>query len=140
DIKCRKAGLMPSAAVIVATVRAMKMNGGVAKADLGAENVAAVQEGCANLGRHIANTKGFGIPVVVALNHFTGDTEAELAAVKAYVAEKGAEAILCRHWAEGSAGIEDLARKVVELADHPSNFAPLYPDAMPLFEKMETIA
>ncbi|MEH6773118.1 MAG: formate--tetrahydrofolate ligase, partial [Cereibacter changlensis] len=140
DIKCRKAGLMPSAAVIVATVRAMKMNGGVAKADLGAENVAAVRQGCANLGRHIANTKGFGIPVVVGLNHFTGDTEAELAAVKAYVAEQGAEAILCRHWAEGSAGIEDLARKVVELADHPSNFAPLYPDAMPLFEKMETIA
>lgn len=140
DIKCRKAGLKPSAAVIVATVRAMKMNGGVAKADLGREDVEAVQRGCANLGRHIANTKGFGIPVVVALNHFTGDTEAELQAVRDYVAGLGTEAILCRHWAEGSAGIEDLARRVVELAEGPSSFAPLYPDDMPLFEKMETIA
>ncbi|MBZ4689128.1 MAG: Formate-tetrahydrofolate ligase [Cereibacter sp.] len=140
DIKCRKAGLKPSAAVIVATVRAMKMNGGVAKADLGREDVEAVRRGCANLGRHIANTKGFGIPVVVALNHFTGDTEAELQAVRDYVAGLGTEAILCRHWAEGSAGIEELARRVVELAEGPSSFAPLYPDDMPLFEKMETIA
>ncbi|PTE20729.1 formate--tetrahydrofolate ligase [Cereibacter changlensis JA139] len=140
DIKCRKAGLKPSAAVIVATVRAMKMNGGVAKADLGREDVEAVRRGCANLGRHIANTRGFGIPVVVALNHFTGDTEAELQAVRDYVAGLGTEAILCRHWAEGSAGIEDLARRVVELAEGPSSFAPLYPDDMPLFEKMETIA
>ncbi|TKA96151.1 formate--tetrahydrofolate ligase [Cereibacter changlensis] len=140
DIKCRKAGLKPSAAVIVATVRAMKMNGGVAKADLGPEDVEAVRRGCANLGRHIANTKGFGIPVVVALNHFTGDTEAELQAVRDYVAGLGTEAILCRHWAEGSAGIEELARRVVELAEGPSSFAPLYPDDMPLFEKMETIA
>ncbi|OYX40911.1 MAG: formate--tetrahydrofolate ligase [Rhodobacterales bacterium 32-67-9] len=141
DIKCRKAGLKPSAAVIVATVRAMKMNGGVAKADLGAENVAAVKKGCPNLGRHIANVKGFGVPVVVAINHFYSDTEAEIAAVKAYVAEQGAEAILCKHWAEGSAGIEDLARKVVEMAEGGSaNFSPLYPDEMPLFQKIETIA
>ncbi len=141
DIKCRKAGLKPSAAVIVATVRAMKMNGGVAKADLGAENVAAVRKGCPNLGRHIANVKGFGVPVVVAINHFHSDTEAEIAAVKAYVAEQGAEAILCKHWAEGSAGIEVLARKVVEMAESGSaNFAPLYPDEMPLFQKIETIA
>ena len=141
DIKCRKAGLTPSAAVIVATVRAMKMNGGVAKADLGAENVAAVQKGCPNLGRHIANVKGFGVPVVVAINHFHSDTEAEVQAVKDYVAGQGAEAILCQHWAKGSAGIEDLARKVVQLAEGGSaNFAPLYPDEMPLFQKIETIA
>ena len=141
DIKCRKAGLKPSAAVIVATVRAMKMNGGVAKADLGAENVEAVKKGCPNLGRHIGNVKGFGVPVVVAINHFYSDTDAEVAAVKAYVAEQGAEAILCKHWAHGSAGIEELAHKVVQMAESgASNFAPLYPDAMPLFQKLETIA
>jgi formate--tetrahydrofolate ligase len=141
DIKCRKAGLKPSAAVIVATVRAMKMNGGVAKADLGAENVEAVKKGCPNLGRHIANVKSFGVPVVVAINHFYSDTDAEVAAVKAYVAEQGAEAILCKHWAQGSAGIEELAKKVVSLAESgASHFAPLYPDAMPLFQKIETIA
>jgi formate--tetrahydrofolate ligase len=141
DIKCRKAGLSPSVAVIVATVRAMKMNGGVAKADLGSENVSAVQKGCPNLGRHIENVKGFGVPVVVAINHFHSDTEAEVAAVKAYVAEQGAEAILCRHWAEGSKGVTELATRVAELADaEQSQFAPLYPDEMPLFEKMQTIA
>jgi formate--tetrahydrofolate ligase len=141
DIKCRKAGLKPAAAVIVATVRAMKMNGGVAKADLGAENVEAVKKGCPNLGRHIGNVKSFGVPVVVAINHFFSDTDAEIAAVKAYVAEQGAEAILCKHWAHGSAGIEELAHKVVQMAESgASNFAPLYPDAMPLFQKLETIA
>jgi formate--tetrahydrofolate ligase len=141
DIKCRKAGLKPSAAVIVATVRAMKMNGGVAKADLGAENVEAVRKGCPNLGRHIANVKGFGVPVVVAINHFYSDTDAEVQAVKDFVAQQGAEAILCKHWAQGSAGIEDLARKVVELAEGgQSAFAPLYSDEMPLFQKIETIA
>ncbi|MCB2095498.1 MAG: formate--tetrahydrofolate ligase [Rhodobacteraceae bacterium] len=141
DIKCRKAGLKPSATVIVATVRAMKMNGGVAKADLGAENVAAVKKGCPNLGRHIANVKSFGVPVVVAINHFHSDTEAEVQAVKAYVAEQGAEAILSKHWADGGAGAEDLARKVVEIADSGSaNFSPLYPDEMGLFQKIETIA
>ena len=141
DIKCRKAGLKPSAAVIVATVRAMKMNGGVAKADLGAENVEAVKKGCPNLGRHIANVKGFGVPVVVAINHFHSDTDAEVAAVKEYVAQQGAEAILCKHWAQGSAGVEDLARKVVQLAESgTSEFAPLYPDEMGLFQKIETIA
>ena len=141
DIKCRKAGLKPSAAVIVATVRAMKMNGGVAKADLGAENVEAVKKGCPNLGRHIGNVKGFGVPVVVAINHFFSDTDAEIAAVKAYVAEQGAEAILCKHWALGSAGIEELAHKVVQMAESgAANFAPLYPDDMPLFQKLETIA
>jgi len=141
DIKCRKAGLKPSAAVIVATVRAMKMNGGVAKADLGAENVDAVKKGCPNLGRHISNVKSFGVPVVVAINHFYSDTDAEVAAVKAYVAEQGAEAILCKHWANGSAGIEELAHKVVQMAESgAANFAPLYPDEMPLFQKLQTIA
>ncbi len=140
DIKCRKAGLKPSAAVIVATVRAMKMNGGVAKADLGTENVDAVKKGCPNLGRHIENVKGFGVPVVVAINHFYSDTDAEVQAVKDYVAGQGAEAILCKHWAKGSEGIEELAHKVVSLAEGPSNFAPLYPDDMGLMEKIETVA
>ena len=140
DIKCRKAGLAPAAAVIVATVRALKMNGGTARADLGPEDVAAVERGCANLGRHIANTSGFGVPVVVAINHFTGDTAAELAAVQDFCAAQGVQAVLCRHWAEGGAGAEDLAHAVVALADAPSAFAPLYPDAMPLLEKIETVA
>ncbi|WP_439136679.1 formate--tetrahydrofolate ligase [Roseicyclus sp.] len=141
NIKCRKAGLAPDAVVIVATVRAMKMNGGVAKADLGAENVDAVKAGCANLGRHIENVKGFGVPVVVGINHFAGDTEAEVEAVKAYVAAQGSEAILCKHWAHGSAGIEDLARRVAELAEGGSaDFHTLYPDEMGLMDKIETIA
>ncbi len=141
DIKCRKAGLQPAAAVIVATCRAMKMNGGVAKADLGAENVEAIKKGCPNLGRHIANVKSFGVPVVVAINHFYSDTDAEIQAVKDYVAQQGAEAILCKHWAKGSEGIEDLARKVVALAESgTANFSPIYPDEMPLFQKIETIA
>ncbi len=141
NIKCRKAGLAPDAVVIVATVRAMKMNGGVAKDDLGAENVAAVKKGCANLGRHIENVKSFGVPAVIAINHFVADTDAEIEAVKAFVESMGSEAIVCRHWAEGSAGILDLAHRVVEIADSGmSQFSPLYPDEMPLFEKIETIA
>jgi formate--tetrahydrofolate ligase len=118
NIKCRKAGLAPDCVVLVATVRAMKMNGGVAKADLGAENVDAVQKGCANLGRHIENVKGFGVPVVVAINHFAGDTEAEIEAVKALSPPSRApRRILCRHWAEGSKGIEALANRVAEIAE-----------------------
>ena len=141
NIKCRKAGLAPDCVVLVATVRAMKMNGGVAKADLGAENVEAVKAGCPNLGRHIENIKSFGVPVVVAINHFVTDTEAEVAAVKEYVASHGAEAVLSRHWELGSEGSEPLARKVVEVAEAGNaNFAPLYADEMPLFQKMETIA
>ena len=141
NIKCRKAGLKPAAAVIVATVRAMKMNGGVAKADLGAENIDAVKKGCPNLGRHIANVKSFGVPVVVAINHFHSDTEGEIQAVKDYVAQQGAEAILCQHWAKGSEGSADLAKKVVQLAESGSaNFSPIYPDDMGLFQKVETIA
>ncbi|QGX97526.1 formate--tetrahydrofolate ligase [Roseovarius faecimaris] len=141
NIKCRKAGLAPSAVVLVATVRAMKMNGGVAKADLGPENVDAVKKGCPNLGRHIENLKGFGVPVVVAINHFVTDTEAEVEAVKAYVKEHGAEAVVSQHWEHGSAGSEALAKKVVEVVDAGNaNFAPIYPDEMPLFDKIQTIA
>ncbi|MDP5361770.1 MAG: formate--tetrahydrofolate ligase, partial [Paracoccaceae bacterium] len=141
NIKCRKAGIAPSCVVVVATVRAMKMNGGVAKADLGTENVDAVKSGCANLGRHIENVKSFGVPVVVAINHFVTDTDAEVAAVKAYVATQGSEAILCKHWALGSEGIKDLATRVAEIADKgEADFAPLYPDDMSLFDKIDTIA
>ena len=141
NIKCRKAGLAPACVVLVATIRAMKMNGGVAKADLGAENVAAVNEGCANLGRHIANVKSFGVPVVVAINHFVTDTDAEVEAVQAFVAGEGAEAVLCRHWAKGSEGTEALANRVAEIADAgESQFAPIYPDEMGLFDKIDTIA
>jgi len=140
DIKCRKAGLKPAAAVIVATVRAMKMNGGVKKEDLGKENIEAVKKGCANLGRHIENVKQFGVPVVVAMNHFTTDTDAEIQAMKDFVKAQGSEAILCKHWAQGSAGIEELAHKIVELAESgTAQFSPLYPDEMPLFDKINTI-
>lgn len=141
NIKCRKAGLAPDCVVLVATVRAMKMNGGVTKEDLVAEDVAAVNKGCPNLGRHIANLKSFGVPVVVAINHFSGDSEAEVQAVMDYVASQGSEAILSKHWADGSKGSEALARRVAEIADGDrSQFAPLYPDDMPLFQKIERIA
>ncbi len=141
NIKCRKAGLTPEAVVIVATVRAMKMNGGVAKADLNAENVDAVKKGCANLGRHIENIKQFGVPAVVAINHFIADTDAEVEAVREYVKTQGAEAILCKHWANGSKGTIDLANKVVEIIEGgQAQYAPLYPDEMSLFDKIDTIA
>ena len=141
DIKCRKAGIAPSAVVLVATVRAMKMNGGVAREDLDAENVEAVSNGCANLGRHIENIKKFGVPVVVAINHFTLDTDAELAAVTEYVKKQDSQAIVCKHWANGSDGIRDLAEHVVQVIDKDeAKYAPLYPDEMPLMEKIETIA
>ena len=141
DIKCRKAGLAPSAIVLVATIRAMKMNGGVAKDDLNSENVKAVEEGCANLGRHIENLNQYGVPVVVAINHFTLDTEKEIAAVQKFVKSQGTEAIVCKHWADGSAGTKDLATKVVSIIDEgKAKFKTLYPDSMPLMEKIETIA
>ena len=141
NIKCRKAGLAPSVVVVVATVRAMKMNGGVAKADLGPENADAVKAGCPNLGRHIENVKSFGVPVVVAINHFVTDTDAEVQAVKDYVAEQGSEAILCQHWEKGSEGTIDLATRVAEIADADiANFAPLYADDLSLFEKIQTVA
>jgi len=141
NIKCRKAGLSPDCVVLVATVRAMKMNGGVAKADLGPENVDAVNEGCANLGRHIGNLKSFGVPVVVAINHFVTDTDAEVQAVKDYVVSQGSEAILSRHWELGGEGSTDLATRVAEIADSGvSQFAPIYVDDMPLLDKINRIA
>ena len=141
NIKCRKAGIKPDAAVIVATVRSMKMNGGVvSKNDLGKENIQAVQQGCANLGRHIENVKSFGVPVVVAINHFVSDTDAEIEALRRYVADKGTEAFVCKHWAEGSNGILPLANKVVEIAESKSKFSYTYKDDLPLIEKIEKIA
>jgi formate--tetrahydrofolate ligase len=141
DIKCRQAGLTPGAAVIVATVRALKMHGGVAKADLGREDVAAVVRGASNLERHVENCQKFGLPVVVALNKFTSDTPAEIAAVQAAMERLGTEAILCTHWGDGAAGAMELARAVKARLDSGSaRFAPLYPEAMPLAEKLRTIA
>ncbi len=141
DIKCRKAGLEPDAAVIVATVRALKMHGGVARADLGAENVGAVTEGLANLKRHIENVKKFGVPPVVAINRFTTDTDAEIAAIAEVAGEAGAEVVPCTHWSDGGAGTEALARKVVEIADGgTAAYKPLYPDDMGLFDKINTVA
>jgi len=141
NIKCRKAGLAPSVVVVVATIRAMKMNGGVAKSDLGDENVDAVIQGCPNLGRHIENVKSFGVPVVVAINHFVTDTDAEVKAVQDYVSDMGSEAILCKHWEKGSEGTVDLAERIAEIADSEiGNFAPLYNDEMSLLGKIETIA
>ena len=139
DIKCRLAGLSPDAVVLVATVRALKMNGGVARADLGDENVAALRAGCANLGRHIENMRGYGLPVVVAINHFTSDTPDEIAALEEYCRAHGVQAVLCKHWERGGAGARDLARAVVEMTETRPDFAPLYPDEMPLWDKIETI-
>ena len=140
DIKCRLAGLTPAAAVIVATVRALKMNGGVAKRDLAATDVAAVRRGAVNLARHIANVRQFGVPVVVAVNHFAGDDPAEVAAIEAVAAAAGTQAIVCRHWAQGGAGAVALADAVVALCETPAQFTPLYPDALPLFAKIDTVA
>ena len=140
DIKCRQARLDPAAAVIVATVRALKYNGGTAKRDLGYEDAAAVTRGAANLVRHIENMRSFGVPVVVAINHFAGDSDAEIAAIETAAASQGVGAVVCRHWAEGGAGALALADAIVALADTPAHFAPLYPDAMPLAEKIETVA
>ena len=141
NIKCRKANLEPSVIVIVATVRAMKMNGGVLKSDLGPENVEALKSGCVNLGRHIENMKSFGVPVLVAINHFVTDTDTEVGAIEDYVNSQGSEAILCKHWADGSNGTVELAQRVSELADKAEgNFNYLYEDSLSLFEKIETIA
>ncbi len=141
DIKCRKAGLKPAAAVIVATVRALKMHGGVAKDDLKNENTAAVAKGCDNLKRHIENVKKFGVPPIVAINRFITDTDAEIAEVIKSAESVGTKAFLCTHWADGGKGIEALARHVVEVAESGvANFKPLYPDEMPLWDKVKTIA
>ncbi len=141
DIKCPSAGIKPDAAVIVATVRALKMHGGVAKSALGTEDVAAVQRGVANLARHVENLQKFGLPVLVALNRFTSDTTAEIDAVKAAMAALGAEAHLCTHWGEGAAGAADLARAVNRvLAEGKARFRPLYEPSLPLADKLRTIA
>ena len=141
DIKCRKAGLDPQAAVIVATVRALKMHGGVAKDQLGSENVEAVRKGCANLARHIRNVKSFGVPAVVAINQFITDSDAEMAVISEAVEQLGAKAIIASHWANGSAGTEELAKEVVSLVESgTAQFAPIYDDTMPLWEKIRTIA
>ena len=141
DIKCRKAGLKPSAVVLVATIKALKMHGGVAKSDLGSENVAAVEAGCANLGQHIENLQKFGVPVAVAINRFTADTDAELRVVKTFCANRGVEAHECTHWADGGNGTISMAEHVVELADSgKANFKPLYDDGMTLWEKTRYVA
>jgi formate--tetrahydrofolate ligase len=141
DIKCRSAGLNPAATVLVATIRALKMHGGVAKDDLNKENVAAVAAGCSNLARHISNIKSFGVPIVVAINRFSADTDAEVGKVREVAAELGVTAIDCTHWADGGAGTTDLAQQVVEMVDAgTSQFAPLYDSEMPIWEKMRTIA
>ena len=141
DIKCRKAGLAPKCVVLVATIRALKMNGGVKKEELGAENVSAVRQGAANLQRHIKNIKQFGVPVVVAINHFISDSDAEVAEVQKVSKAVGVEAILCQHWEKGSEGTTALAQAVVSVCEaDTAQFAPLYTDDMPLFEKIKTIA
>jgi formate--tetrahydrofolate ligase len=141
DIKCTSAGLAPDACVIVATIRALKMHGGVAKSDLGREDVAALRRGVVNLARHVENMGKFGLPVVVALNAFTTDTGEEVAAVQEAMAALGTEAVLCTHWADGGAGAADLARAVQRrLAAGSARFAPLYDATLPLAEKLRTIA
>ena len=141
DIKCRKAGLKPDAVVLVATARALKMHGGVAKDQLASENVEAIRKGCENLGRHIDNLKKFGVPVTVAINCFSADTESELSAIREFCAARDVKAFNANHWAEGGKGTEDLARHVAEVGDSgASKFAPIYPDDMPLWEKARHIA
>ena len=140
-IKCRKAGLSPSATVIVATVRALKMHGGAAKDELKTENVEVLKKGLANLGRHIENVKKFGVPIAVAINHFISDTDAEVQAVIDYCKTHGVEAFRCTHWAEGGKGTEALAKHVAELADKGSaQFKPIYDENTSLFDKVKTIA
>ncbi|MCB4825079.1 formate--tetrahydrofolate ligase [Roseicella aerolata] len=141
DIKCPSAGLSPDLAVVVATVRALKMHGGVAKAALGTEDVAAVERGVVNLVRHVENMRKFGLPVVVALNKFTTDTAGEIDAVRHAMARIGAEAFLCTHWGDGAAGATELARAVRKLLDEGhAKFRPLYDSALPLADKLRTIA
>jgi len=141
DIKCRKAGLRPDAAVLVATIKALKMQGGVAKEDLGKENVEALTRGCKNLDRHMRNLAKFGVPVVVAINRFTADTDAEVAVVEEFCARFGVKAIGCTHWADGGAGATDLAEEVVALCSSgASQFRTLYDDDLSLWDKTQMIA
>ena len=141
DIKCRKSGLSPDAIVIVATIRALKMHGGVARDDLKNENVPALEEGSANLVRHIENLQGYGVPVVVAVNKFSSDTDAEVELLMKVCADQGVDAVECDHWATGGEGTMGLAETVVRTLDEkPANFQLLYPDDMPLWDKLRTIA
>ena len=141
DIKCRKAGLKPAATVLVATVRALKMHGGVARADLGKENLDALRTGAANLERHIENVRRFGVPVMVGINRFNSDTDKEVALLRDICGNLGIEIYLCTHWANGGKGAEGLARAVVRAAEGGhGNFRFLYPDEMLLWEKIRTIA
>ena len=141
DIKCRKAGLKPDCVVIVATIRALKMHGGVAKDDLKKENLDALEKGFANIERHIGNLKKFGVPVIVSINRFSNDTDAEMALLKKLCAKLGVECVAADHWAQGGAGATELAKTVVRTIDEqPSSFKPLYPDDMTLWEKARTIA
>ena len=141
DIKCRKAGIKPDCVVLVATIRALKMHGGVAKDDLKKENVQALEKGFANLERHVQSLKKYGVPVVVSINRFSSDTDAEMDLLKRLCAKLDVECVLADHWAHGGAGAEDLARTVVKTIEtEPSNFKPLYSDDMPLWDKAKTIA
>lgn len=141
DIKCRKAGLRPDAVVVVATIRALKMHGGVAKTDLARENVGAVENGCANLARHLENMAHYGVPAMVAINRFSADSDAEIEAVKAYCQSLGVDVALANHWAEGGAGATDLAQKAAALANNgKADFKTLYDDQLGLVEKIETVA
>ncbi len=141
DIKCRKAGLSPSCVVLVATLRAIKMNGSVSKADLGNENLGAIKKGSSNLLRHLENLRKFGVPVIIAINHFFTDTDDEIELLKEIVHQAGAIAVECRHWAKGSEGTEELSKKVVEICDEGQvNFKYLYPNSIPLIEKINKIA
>ena len=141
NIKCRKAGLSPDAVVLVATIKALKMQGGVAKDELGSENVAALHDGCKNLERHIRNLAKFGVPVIVAINHFTADTDAEVQVVHDFCDHFGVKAIKCTHWADGGAGATEMAEQVVELCDSgAAQFRTLYDDDLSLWDKAATIA
>ena len=141
DIKCRKAGLSPDAVVIVATIRALKMHGGVARDDLGREDVAALERGFANLKRHIGNVAKFGVPAVVSVNRFIADTDAEMSRLLELCAAEGVRCVEANHWARGGAGAEELAEAVVDIAESgEADFRPLYPDSMPLEEKIRTVA
>ncbi len=141
DIKCRQAGLKPAAAVVVATVRALKMNGGVSKAMLAIEDLGALEQGLANLARHVENVRKFGVDALVAINRFDSDSPGELALIERWAADNGVEAVVNESWARGATGAEDLARAVVRLVEaSKDSFAPLYPDDMPLMDKIRTVA
>ena len=140
DIKCRKADLKPDGVVLVATIRALKMHGGVEKSDLGKENIEAVKSGISNLKRHVENIKKYGLPVIVAINHFVADTENEMRILQEECKKIGVEAVPCKHWSDGGNGTVDLAKKVVDLVDQKNSFKFLYEDKISLLDKIQKIA